>query len=201
MAFLFKYSIDMGWLTEPVRIAFGLGLGTALLAIGLRFHKERRHFSHVLLGGSIATYYITGFAAFQLYHLVDYPVAFGYMALVTALAFVLSVRQSGVVLALIGAFGGLATPFLLYTDTVNVPGLMGYTCLLLAGTSAIFFFRNWHSLLWTTYSWGLGGPCGRLSWFNWRHLRSLGTAVGGYLRLPGFLGAPRPARRPQHNAT
>ncbi len=151
LAFLFKYAVDRGWLTEQVRVAFGLILGTLLLLAGLGVRKEHENFSQVLMGGSIAAYYITGYAAFQLYHLVDFGIAFGFMALITALALFLSVYRDGVVLALIGAIGGLATPFLLHTDTVNIPALIGYTCLVLAGTTAIFMFRGWYSLLWTSF--------------------------------------------------
>jgi hypothetical protein len=148
--FLFKYSIDQGWLTPPVRVGFGLVLGIALLAIGIRIHAKRRHFSQVLLGGGIATFYITGFATFQLYSLVSYPIAMVFMIVITLLAFFLSIRKGELVLSLIGALGGLGTPFLLYTGTANLPGLIGYTCLVLAGTSAIYFYKGWRSLLWTS---------------------------------------------------
>jgi uncharacterized membrane protein len=151
LGFLFKYAVDRGWLTEQVRIGFGLALGSVLLGLGLWLHKEHKHFSQVLLGGSIATYYITGYAAYELYHLVAYNIAFAFMVCVTLLAFLLTIRQAALVLSLIGAIGGLATPFLLYTDNKNIPALMGYTCLVLAGTSAIFFYKGWYSLLWISY--------------------------------------------------
>ncbi len=147
VAFLFKYSIDQGWLTPPVRVAFGLALGVVLIVLGSRIYSQRRHFSQVLIGGGIATFYITGFAAFQILELVSHPVAFAFMVAVTLLAFILSLRQDGVALSLIGAIGGLGTPFLLYTGEGNLPGLVGYTCLILAGTSAIYFYRGWRSLL------------------------------------------------------
>src|SRR5439155_14354556 len=85
---------------------------------------------------------------------VGYGIAFVFMVCVTLLAFLLTLRQDGVALSLIGATGGLSTPFLLYTDTKNIPALMSYTCLVLAGTSAIFFYKGWYSLLWTSF---LGG--------------------------------------------
>lgn len=154
VAFLFKYAIDQGWLTPPVRIAFGLLLGGVLLAAGVRVAGKQKHFSQVLLGGAIATFYITGFAAFQLFELVSHPVAFAFMVAVTLLAFWLALLQNGVALALIGTIGGLGTPFLLYTGSGNLPGLIGYTCLLLAGAGAIFFRRGWRSLLWTTVAGG-----------------------------------------------
>jgi hypothetical protein len=147
LAFLFKYAIDKGWINEHVRIGFGLMLGSTLLGVGLWLNKEYKGFSQVLLGGSIAAYYITGYAAYQLYHLVKYNVAFGFMLCVTVLAFALSIRPGGVVLSLVGAIGGFATPFLLFTGERNIPGLIGYTCLVIAGTSAIFIFKMWYSLL------------------------------------------------------
>ena len=148
VAFLFKYSIDQGWTTPAVRVGIGLVIGVSLLAIGLRIHRRRRHFSQVLLGGSMATFYACGFAAYQLFALISHPSAMGLMVLVTVLAFVLSLRQNEALLSVIGAAGGLGTPFLLYTDTGSVPGLVTYTCLLLTGASAVYFYRGWRSLLW-----------------------------------------------------
>jgi uncharacterized membrane protein len=146
LIFLYKYSVDQGWLVPLVRVAFGLALGTALLAIGLRVYRNHRHFSQVVLGGGIAAYYTTGFAAFNLYSLVAYPVAFAYMVSVTVLAVLLALRYDEVVLSIVGVAGALATPFLLYTGTENVPALVSYTCLILAGTGAIYIYRGWRSL-------------------------------------------------------
>lgn len=151
VAFLFKYSVDQGWLTPLVRVEFGLLLGGLLLFTGLRVQGPRRPFSQVLLGGSIATWYITSFAAFQLYALVSYGVAFGLMTLVTLLAFGLSVRQQQAVLSVIGVAGGLGTPFLLDTGQGSLVGLVVYTCLILGGTSAIYWVQGWRSLLWTAF--------------------------------------------------
>ncbi len=149
LAFLFNYAVEQGWLTPAVRVAIGLVVGTALLGIGYRIYGRNRHFSQVLLGGGIAAYYLTGFAAFQLYELVSFLTAFSFMVLVTLLAFFLSLRQEEAVLSLIGTVGGLATPFLLYTGDGNIPGLIAYTCLLIGAVSAIYFYRGWQLLLWT----------------------------------------------------
>ena len=146
LIFLYKYSVDQGWLVPLVRVAFGLALGTALLAIGLRVYQNHRHFSQVVMGGGIAAYYTTGFAAFNLYALVAYPVAFAYMVSVTVLAVLLALRHDEVVLSVVGVAGALATPFLLYTGTENVPALVSYTCFILMGTGAIYIYRGWRSL-------------------------------------------------------
>lgn len=155
LAFFFKYSIDRGWLNEQVRVALGLALGTVLLGFGLGMYSQRRHFSQVLLGGSIATYYITGYAAYQMLHIVSYELAFGFMAAVTALALILAIRQDEAILSLIGVTGGLLTPFVLEHEPAGVSGLIMYTCVVLAGASGVYMLKGWRSLLWLAYTGGI----------------------------------------------
>jgi uncharacterized membrane protein len=154
LVFLFKYSIDQGWLGPPVRVGFGAVLGAGLLAAGLRTYADRRALSQVLLGGSFATFYTTVFAAQQLYGLLPYGYAFAAMVAVTVVAFALSVWQDGAVLSVIGTAGGLATPFLLVSDAGSVPGLVAYLCVVLAGATGVYLYRGWRSLLYTAVAGG-----------------------------------------------
>lgn len=147
VAFLFVYSVERGWIGPWMRVGAGVAIGVSLLAVGLRVFERRRAFSQVLLGGGIAALYISGFAAHQLYSLVPYLVAFALMVAVTVLAFVLSLRGDGVALSLIGALGGLGTPFLLYDESGTLGGLVLYTCLILVGMTAVYFRKGWDSLL------------------------------------------------------
>lgn len=147
VVFAFKYSIDQGWITPPIRILFGIAVGLILCGFGLKIYKTRRHFALVLLGGGIATFYISDFAAFQLFSLVSHPVAFGGMVIVTVLSYALSLRQNEPSLSIIGVLGGLGTPFLLYTGQGNIPGLVLYTCILIAASCAVYFFKGWRLLL------------------------------------------------------
>jgi hypothetical protein len=151
VVFLFKFSWDRGWLqgllTPAVRVGLGIFLGSALVWVGLRVYAGRRAFAQVVLGGGIGTYYITGFAAFQMLGVFSYPVAFAFMAAVTLLAFALALRQDGAVLAVIGVSGGLATPFLLYDGEGALGGLVLYAGLVLAGAMGVFLLKGWRSLL------------------------------------------------------
>lgn len=149
LAFLFKLSVDQGWITPWVRVGFGAALGAVLLGLGLRLDRARHRFTPVLLGGGIATFYIVGFAAFQLYGLIAYPAAFALLLAVTLAALGLAVREDDQVLALVGAIGGLGTPFLLYTSGGSFVGLVAYTCFMLAWTAALFAYRGWRLLFWT----------------------------------------------------
>lgn len=152
---LFRYSIEMGWLTPLVRVAFGGALGVVLFASGLRLDRRRRY-GAVLLGGGIATWYITGWAAFYLYGLLGYTLAFIGMAAITVLAFGFALGRDAPALGVLGAIGGLGTPLLLGVSYGTPRGFALYTCLILAWTSAVFVYRGWRWLLWTAI--GLAWP-------------------------------------------
>jgi len=154
ITFLFKYSIDQGWLTPEVRVGFGLLVGAAMLAVGLRLPQRQQGLAQVLLGGGIAVFYIVGFAAYQMYHLVGYNLAFAFMAGVTVLAFGLAVQRDNPVLSLIGVKGALGTPFLLFSGDGDFPWLVSYTCLVVAAAVALHFSRGWRSVLWTAFAGG-----------------------------------------------
>ena len=148
--FLFNYSIEQGWLIPPIRSAFGLLLGGILFWLGFtKFAGDKiRPF---LMGAGIGAFYITGFATFQLYSFITYPVAFSFMIAVTVLSFGTSIRQNSATLALIGTLGGLATPFMLYRGDGSLLLLMLYSCTIMTGAAAIYQFKQWGSLLWSKF--------------------------------------------------
>lgn len=150
VVFLFNYSIEQGWLIPPVRSAFGLLLGSALFWLGFS-RNTGESIRQFLMGSGIGVFYITGFATFQLYTFISYPVAFIFMVAVTVLSFGTSIRQNSATLSLIGTLGGLATPFLLYEDDGSLLLLMLYTCTIMTGATAIYQYRKWSSLLWSMF--------------------------------------------------
>lgn len=154
LGFLFKYSVEQGWLVPEVRVGFGVLTGTVLLGGGLRIYRERRRLRQILLGGSSAVYYGTIFAAYHLYALVSYPVAFASMVLVTVLSIAVALKQDHASMAVIGTLGGLGTPFLLYGDVGAVGGVSVYVCIVLAGACAVYLARGWPSLVYATVSVG-----------------------------------------------
>jgi len=138
LVYLFNYSIEQGWITPLVRVAIGLLIGGVLLASGLRLQGTRRSYSQILLAGALAVFYVTGFAASQLYLLVSYGAAFVYMAGVMGLGLALARRQDHPSLASLGALGGFATPLLLHRESAAVMELSVYGALVVAcsGTRA-----------------------------------------------------------------
>ncbi len=151
LVFLFKYAVDQGWLTPLVRVLFGLVLGGVLLVFSARLYGKRRPFSLLLFGGGIVAFYVTGFAAFQVFELVSYPAALVFMIAVTVLSFAVSVRQLEAFPSLLGATGGFLTPFLLYVEPWSIPGLVTYTCILITGALVVYYYRGWRPLFWLTF--------------------------------------------------
>lgn len=152
--FLFKYTIDQGWLIPPVQSAIGLGIGVLLLAFGLQMRAEVKPLKQILLGGGIAVFYITGFATFQLYSFMPSVVIWSFMVVVTLLSLSLCLQADEPVLSVVGTLGALGTPFMLYTGEGDVVLLMIYTMLVLAAAIVIYMQKGWKSLLWSI---GFGG--------------------------------------------
>ncbi len=149
LALLFKFGIDRGWLTPEVRVAFGAVLAAMLVATGLRLAGRRASLAHVLVGGGIATFFVTVFAAFQFYDLIPYALALAALAASTVGCFVVAVRLKGKALALVATLGGLGTPFLLSTAEGTATGLVIYIGLVIACAAGIYLRTGWRSLLWT----------------------------------------------------
>jgi hypothetical protein len=153
VALLFRYSIEQGWLTPEVRVGFGAALGTLLLVLGIRTDPRTR-FAAVLSGGGLATFYITGFAAFHLYGLVGYLPAFAGLVAITLGAVWLALHRAAPALAVLGAIGGLGAPLILGISHGTARGFAIYTCGVLAWTAAVYLWRGWRQLLWTAFAGG-----------------------------------------------
>ena len=147
VAFLFKYSIDQGWITPLVRVAAGAAVGTVLTFSGVRLRHRQRNLSLVLLGGGIATFYMVGFAASQLYGLVSEGGSFAAMVGVTALAYWLSLREEEAVLTVVGTLGALGTPFLLYPRTGDLAWLSAYVAVIALWNGVVYAHRRWPAAL------------------------------------------------------
>ncbi|QDG52351.1 DUF2339 domain-containing protein [Persicimonas caeni] len=147
LGFLFKLSVELGLLTPPIKVGLGLLTGAGLGVAGWRVRESRRRLSQILMGGSSAAFYITLFAAYQFYDLLPHPIAFAGMIAVTLATFFIAIRQEDPALAVVGALGGFATPFMLSSGSGNYVGLSIYNAILVAGMVAIYAMRGWKSLL------------------------------------------------------
>lgn len=142
--FLFKYSVDHGWLRPAIRAAFGLITGVTLLVVSeLRIARNYKFTANAMLGAGIAILYATLFALHGRWHLWPATAAFFGMLLVTAAAVYLSTRRDSVFIALLGLLGGFATPALLSSGENRPIALFSYLLLLNGGIAWIAFRKRW----------------------------------------------------------
>ena len=158
--FFLKYSVEHGFLTPPIRMAFGLITGAALLVIcEMKIARNYRVTGNAMDGAGIAILYSTLFASHALWELIPSTAAFALMILVTATAVLLAIRRDSIFIALLGLVGGFATPALLSTGQDRPIGLFSYLLLLNGGLAWVAYRKRWPvlsalTLLFTTiYQW------------------------------------------------
>lgn len=144
IAFGLRLSFEKGLIGPLGRVSLGVLAGVALVGGGLRLLGRRYHvMGQGLIGGGLATLYVTSFAAHHLYGLVGVWGAFGWMAAVTAAAGVISVSVSSLLIAVLGIIGGYLTPFVLKGSGAGYEAFFGYLVVLAVGILIVGHFRYW----------------------------------------------------------
>ncbi|HXG63903.1 MAG TPA: DUF2339 domain-containing protein [Blastocatellia bacterium] len=146
VGFFLKYAFENEWIGPSGRVAIGVAVGMLFLAGGERLRARYAGYAYGLSGGGILILYLSVFAAFAYYQLIEHWLAFLLMALVTTTAVLLAARYSAPAIAVLGLIGGFLTPILLSTGVDNQVGLFGYIALLDAGVLALAYSKQWRSL-------------------------------------------------------
>ena len=167
--FLIKYSIEIGLLTPQARMIGAAFFGLALLVAGeysgkIRWLADDRRVAQTLTGAGIVVLYATPYGSHVLYGLIDARTASAAMALVSAAALLLSLRQ-GAPTAIMGLVGGFLMPALVGDPSASAVPLLVYLTLLNGAVFGLAWRRGWTwltaaaaalSFAWTLYL--LGRP-------------------------------------------
>ena len=100
-------------------------------------------YGQIIIGGGGAILYLSAYAAFNLYALIERPTAFGLMVAITALIAWLADRHRSQGLAVFAVGGGFVTPFLLPGTTDAQVALFTYDGILIAGAAVLSHRRDW----------------------------------------------------------
>ena len=144
VAYFEKLAIDNNWISETARVIQGGVLGALLVAAGMRFARAGyRGYGQMIAGGGFAIMYVSTYAAFNYYRLIDRPVAFLLLVAITVLAAWLADRQNSQGLGIFAVGGGFVTPFLLPGHVDAQTALFTYDAILIAGTMFLATRRAW----------------------------------------------------------
>jgi uncharacterized membrane protein len=149
IAFFIKYSFDNNLIPPELRVALGFVAGLGLLVGGVVLSGGNyRVLSQTLSATGVVVLYAVTFACHALYHFEFFGTlpTFALMALLTATAFLLAVRQNAPVIAILGMLAGFLTPILLSTGQDNPFGLFGYIAVLDFGLILVAMNRRWDYL-------------------------------------------------------
>jgi uncharacterized membrane protein len=147
-AWFLKLAIDNHWIGPLGRVLIGLVAGAGLIAWSERFRtRGYAAFSYSLKAIGSGVLYLSLWAAFSLFHLVDSGVAFAAMIAVTAFNGLLAWVQDAELLALYAIVGGFSTPLLLSTGENHEVSLFLYLLLLDAVVLVLVALKPWSRLL------------------------------------------------------
>lgn len=136
LALFMKWAYDRNLISYEVRTALGVLVGLGLTTAGEAMHRRSARFAEAFTGAGIAAFYVTFFAAYQLYHLFGQTTSFVLMVAATAFAVVLAVRHDAPAIAGLGIIGGFTVPYLLPGAEPRLEPVLVYYIVLEAGLAA-----------------------------------------------------------------
>jgi uncharacterized membrane protein len=144
VAYFEKWAIDNRWIGETARVIQGGLFGAALIVAGNRVARRGYDvYGQMLAGGGVAILYVSTYAAFIFYHLIDRPIALVLMIATTVLGAFLADREKSQGLAVLAVGGGFVTPFLLHGNADAQIALFTYVAIMIGGTVFLAHRHAW----------------------------------------------------------
>ncbi len=152
MAFFLKLAIDNEWIGETGQVVLGILGGVAFLGASEYWQKRYPAYAQTLAGGGIALLYLSIFAAFAIYDLIDFYPAVALLVVISVSSAGFAIRYESPALAIIGIVGAFAAPFITggfaSSDSQVVSAgpsiqLMAYVMVVDVGVLILSTFRNW----------------------------------------------------------
>ncbi len=165
LSFLVKEAIQGGFIPIELRLAGAFLIGTILIFIGWKLTKDRPGYGLTLQGGGIAILYLTIFAGFRLYDLIDAQTAFIFLVVITILGTAIAILQNAQSLAVISLLGGFMAPVITSTGSGDHVALFSYYAVLNAGVFFMAWRKPWRTVHLTGFfstfvigaAWGASG--------------------------------------------
>ncbi|CAM2901213.1 DUF2339 domain-containing protein [Legionella worsleiensis] len=114
--FIFKLSIDSGWLTHEKQLGLASLLGLALFAAGILISNTDRLYASFLPAAGSTILYLTCFAAFEFYFLISFQTVIALTCIITAISLWFYIQFKHDIYAVIAAIGAYSAPFVTHID-------------------------------------------------------------------------------------
>ncbi len=151
-----KYSMDQGWIGPWARVCIGLAASGTLYGLGQwQLRRPRyRAYAQVLAAGGVLIFFLSVYAAYALYQLINYGTAFGILAVGALAASAVAVPSNTQAIAALCLAGAYVTPVLIRRDGAaggELFALYLYLALVDVWTAVLVKLRAWPALL--TLAW------------------------------------------------
>ena len=143
VGFFLKLAFDNDWIGPTGRIALGITVGIILLGIGEFSHRKIPPWAAPVTAAGLAILYLSIYAAFGLYDIIEPLPAFLFLGAVAVLGALLALRHESLIVALLSITGAFITPLLLGRDLPDQRLLLPYILVVDVGVLALSTFRNW----------------------------------------------------------
>lgn len=114
--FIFKLSIDSGWLTHEKQLGLATLLGLALFAAGILISNTDKIYSSFLPAAGSTILYLTCFAAYQFYFLISFQTVIAITCIITGISLWFYIQFKHDIYAIIAAIGAYSAPFVTNID-------------------------------------------------------------------------------------
>jgi hypothetical protein len=156
---LYRYAIDNGWITPPVRVLAGALSGGMLFWAATRAKSSLKSHAprdlglrELFYGGALAIWYVTAYAASVWYQLISIPTArLAFFALVILSTWI-SLQERREIFAFLAVATGFATPFIMMAPVSAVTALSLYLGAVTTMGLVIYLMRGWPSIIWITFA-------------------------------------------------
>lgn len=150
--FFLKFAFDNDWIGPTGRVILGIVGGLTMLVLGYHWRRRYPILTRVLSGGGIAILYLSIFASFATYDLINIYAAVAFLLLVSVASAALALYYDSMALAVIGIIGAFFAPFILGAfegrgmaagEAGQAIQLLAYIIIVDLGVLILSTFRNW----------------------------------------------------------
>jgi len=147
VAFFLRYAFENEWIGPRGQLTLGAMGGAVLATLGACYARRGLIvLAQLAISAGLLLLYLTAYASFGFYRVVDQPIGGGFLALIVVAGGVLAVVLNARAIALMTVLGGLLVPLLMATVEDQHVSLFIYLAALFGGATLVAYRRDWPSV-------------------------------------------------------